>query len=131
MASLTRGLVVRLVEWRARSFSDPAQRLQFLQRRIGPVLSTRRNPWRALSRMPVVTTLGLGLAGIGLLPACRRALGLALPFVLASAPAAPRVQIAQPSVVRNTAGLALPHVWQVEAGRQFDLYSNGLRVENR
>jgi hypothetical protein len=126
-----RGVLVRLVEWRARSFSDPAERLQFLQRRLSPSLAGRGSPMRVLTRLPVLTTLGLGLAGIGLMPVCRRALGLALPFVLASAPATPKPQIAQPSVARNTVGRSLPHVWQVEAGRQFDLYSNGLRVEKR
>jgi hypothetical protein len=127
----TPGILVRLVEWRARSFVDPAERLQFLQRsrRLWP--TGRSGPMRALIRLPVLTTLGLGLAGIGLLPTCRRALGLALPFVLASAPATPRVQIAQPSVVRNTIARSVPNVWQVEANHQFDLYSNGLRVENR
>ncbi|HLW65475.1 MAG TPA: peptidoglycan recognition family protein [Gemmataceae bacterium] len=80
-----------------------------------------------------MTTLGLALAGVGFMPACRRALGLALPFVLASSPAAPKAQIAPPVVIRNSpvAPAFLPRVWQVEANRQFDLYSNGLRVENR
>ena len=127
---------MRLVEWRARSFSDPAQRLRFLQRRVGPApCSSRHSAWRALTRMPILTSLGLALAGIGLIPASRRALGLALPFVLASAPAIPRVQTAPSSFVRAVApGVAtrsLPHVWQVEANDQFDLYSNGLRIENR
>jgi hypothetical protein len=126
----TPGVVVRLLEWRARSIKDPAERLQFLQRSLRPS-PAGRGSIRALTRLPVLTGLGLALAGIGLMPACRRALGLALPFVLASTPATPKVQIAPPSVVRNTAARPLAHVWQVEAGRQFDLYSNGLRVENR
>jgi hypothetical protein len=121
---------VRLVEWRARSFTDPAERLQFLQRRLGHS-SANRSPWRALARMPILTTLGLALAGIGLVPTCRRALGLALPFVLASASATPKVQTAALSIARSAAATALPHVWQVEANHQFDLYSNGLRIENR
>ena len=122
---------MRLVEWRARSFSDPAQRLQFLQRRLGPFPDSRRSSWRALTRMPILTTLGLALAGIGLIPASRRALGLALPFVLASAPATPKVQMPPPSIARSVAAPSLPHVWQVETNHQFDLYSNGLRIENR
>ena len=121
---------MRLVEWRARSFSDPAERLQFLQRRLGHS-SASRGAWRALARMPILTTLGLTLAGIGLVPTCRRALGLALPFVLASAPATPKVQAAPLSIAGSAAATTLPHVWQVEANRQFDLYSNGLRIENR
>ena len=125
-----RRMVVRLVEWRARSFTDPAERLQFLQRRLGQSPSSR-SPWRALARMPILTTLGLTLAGIGLVPVCRRALGLALPFVLASAPVTPKVQIAPPTIARSAAAMSLQHVWQVEANHQFDLYSNGLRIENR
>ncbi len=129
---MIRGMLVRLVEWRARSFSDPAQRLQFLQRKLGSGPSNRSDAWRTLTRMPVVTTLGLALAGIGLVPACRRSLGLALPFVLASAPATPRIQIVSPVVTKSVvAATSPPRVWQVEANRQFDLYSNGLRVENR
>ena len=124
-------MVVRLVEWRARSFSDPAQRLQFLQRRLGPSLGNRGSSIRALTRLPVLTTFGLAVAGIGFIPACRRTLGLALPFVLASAPMTPKAQIARPTVVHNTPAASLQHVWQVEANSQFDLYSNGLRVENR
>lgn len=125
-----RGMVVRLVEWRARSFTDPAERLQFLQRRLGhsPASSSA---WRSLTRMPILTTLGLALAGIGLVPVCRRALGLALPFVLASVPATPKVQIAPLPMARSAAATSLPHLWQVEANHQFDLYSNGLRIENR
>ena len=121
---------MRLVEWRARSFTDPAERLQFLQRRLGHSPASR-SAWRALTRMPILTTLGLALAGIGLVPTCRRALGLALPFVLASAPATPKVPIASAIVARSAAAMSLPHVWRVEANHQFDLYSNGLRIENR
>ncbi len=121
---------MRLVEWRARSFTDPAERLQFLQRRLGHFPASR-SAWRSLTRMPILTTLGLALAGIGLVPVCRRALGLALPFVLASAPATPKVQIAPLPIARSAAATSLPHLWQVEANHQFDLYSNGLRIENR
>ena len=118
---MIRGMVVRLVEWRARSFTDPAERLQFLQRRLGHS-SASRSAWRALTRMPILTTLGLALAGIGLVPACRRALGLVLPFVLASAPATPKmIQTPPPNVARSPAPAALSHVWQVEANHQFDL----------
>jgi hypothetical protein len=121
---------VRLVEWRARSFTDPAERLQFLQRRLGHSPASR-GAWRSLTRMPILTTLGLALAGIGLVPVCRRALGLALPFVLASAPATPKVQIDPLPIARSAAATSLPRLWQVEANHQFDLYSNGLRIENR
>jgi hypothetical protein len=79
----------------------------------------------------VLTTLGLALAGIGLTPVYRRALGLALPFVLASAPATPNAPTAPFVSPNKTTPAPLHHVWQVEANRQFDLYSNGLRVENR
>jgi hypothetical protein len=99
---------VRLVEWRARSFSDPAERLQFLQRRLGPSPANRNRSRRALIRIPILTTLGLAVAGIGLIPACRRTLGLALPFVLASSPATPKAQIALPAVARSTAAEVLP-----------------------
>ena len=123
-----RGMLVRLVEWRARSFSDPAERLQFLQQKVG-ARNGRRRPF---TRLPVITTtLGLTLAGVGLMLDGRRSLGLAIPFVLASAPATPRVPVSPPAIARTTPAATVPHVWQVEANQQFDLYSNGLRIENR
>lgn len=122
-----RGMLVRLVEFRARSFSDPAERLQFLQRN----LTARTGSRRVFRRLPViVTALGVALATVGLMPVSRRSLGLALPFVLASAPAPPQPQKI-PSTMARTVAAAVPRVWQVEANPQFDLYSNGLRVENR
>src|SRR5690349_13836600 len=107
-------MVVRLVEWRARSFTDPAERLQFLQRRLGPSPLTRGGPRRTLARIPVLTTLGLALAGVGLMPACRRTLVLALPFALASAPVTPKISPIPPAVSRNIPAATIPHVWQVE-----------------
>lgn len=129
---MIRGMVVRLVDWRARSISDPAERLQFLQRKLGPSPS-RYNSIRTFTRLPILTTLGLAVAGIGLMPTSRRTLGLTLPFVLASAgaPATPKIRLAPPIVALNSPTASVPHVWRVEANRQFDLYSNGLRVENR
>src|SRR5579872_7315303 len=90
---MIRGMVVRLVEWRARSISDPAERLQFL-RKLGPS-PLRRNSIRPFTRLPVLTTLGLAVAGIGLIPTSRRTLGLTLPFVLATAgaPARPKIRL--------------------------------------
>ena len=122
-------MLVRLVEWRARSFADPALRLQFLQRKLAPRTARKRT----LGRVQVITTtVGLAIAGVGLAPICRRTLGLALPFVIFSSPAAPRVQIPAPHQASG-AELAgtVTNVWLVESNRQFDLYSNGLRVENR
>jgi hypothetical protein len=123
---------VRLVEWRARSFTDPAERLHFLQRSLRSSSPHRGGSRPALTRLPVLTTLGLAVAGMGLLPASRRTLGLVLPFVLATSPATPKPFVNLPSVAAHlTPAVSLSHVWQVEANRQSDLYSNGLRVENR
>src|SRR5579862_785700 len=129
---MIRGMVVRLVEWRARSISDPAERLQFLQRKLGPS-PPRRNSIRTFTRLPLLTTLGLAVAGIGLIPTSRRTLGLTLPFVLATAgaPARPKIRLTPSIAALNSPTASVPHVWRVEANRQFDLYSNGLRVENR
>lgn len=124
-----RGMLVPLLEWRARSFEDPVLRLQFLRSKLAPRAARKRT----LGRLQVITTtVGLAIAGVGLAPICRRTLGLALPFVIASSPAAPRVQIPEPhpaSPVELSGAAA--NVWLVESNRQFDLYSNGLRVENR
>jgi hypothetical protein len=126
-------MVVRIVEWRARSFSDPAERLQFLQRKLThdpAARSTRRRAWMRASLF--TSTLGLAVAGVGMIPASRRALGLALPTVLLPAPSATATHVPSPATIEKfKPAAAVPHVWLVETNPQFDLYSNGLRVENK
>ncbi|MGB6942893.1 MAG: peptidoglycan recognition family protein [Bryobacteraceae bacterium] len=111
---------MRALEWRARRFSDPADRLQFLRRKLAvrPVSSV---PGTRAVRRTFVTIIALGAV---LLPAAwfwnsSRHVTLAAPNTTAqSLPARP---------VRGPAG----PVWLVQTTPQFDLYSNGLRIEEQ
>ncbi len=122
-----RSVVVRALEWRARWFSDPVDRLQFLRRNVTAPTKSRRR-WRQLvEHMPaLVITLGVVGAAIGLFStSTRRVRAAASPAV--SARTKPT---AGPTVMRAAAD-PLSHVWLVKNTPQFDLYSNGLRIENQ
>lgn len=113
-----------LVEWRARRVADPAQRLQFLQDRMVSGSSGRHRKRKgAFKRIPApAITLGLALAGAALLR----------PW--ASSPAAPRVGVSRSAaskVFPRVSADSQARVWLVEATTHYDLYSNGLRVENQ
>ncbi len=112
-----------MLEWRAALVFDPVERLRFLR-------VARARPQRTRARFsPVAITLGLAFLGIALVgmtwasaafvqPVWRRASSpkphLAVPLHSSPAPAAPPGR-----------------VWVVEANDRFELYSNGLRVENQ
>ena len=119
---------VRLVEWRARRFSDPVERLQFLQDKLASQGARGILARRWLRHVPLsAITLGMALVGVMLSqPFARRALGLVVPRVPTSKAARAN---AAPSSGRSQAPDSAP-VWMVETNDHFDLYSNGLRVEN-
>jgi hypothetical protein len=101
------------IEWRARHIDDPLERLRYLRRtatRPSPYArfasSWKRWTWRTI---PVA-----GLAAILLLPADTASKARPLRTTPASA----------------SAVSAAPDVWPVEESPRFDLYSNGLRIEN-
>ena len=123
-----RGMVVRLVELRARRFTDPAQRLQFLQRSITPGHGVEAGHKRTLAGVLLVSIVALGsCVGAALTHAdWRRALAV----VSLPAPAIRKVHAASSRQPRVVAVAAVPRVWPVETNAKFDLYSNGLRVEN-
>jgi len=118
----------RLLEWRARRFSDPVERLQFLKSKLSGGAAPGFLANRSLKhvRMSFIA-LGLALATTTLLqPFAKRALGLAPPEIRSVA------RTAAPRMVANTSQqpATAPPVWLVETKQHFDLYSNGLRVEN-
>jgi len=107
-----RTIVVRVMEWRASRLSDPAERLRFLQR-----AKSRRG--RGSGRIALVA-LALGLAA--------GSIALVRPVWRRPPPAQPRFETRRsPSKPAAVPG----RVWLVEANERFDLYSNGLQVENR
>ena len=110
-----RGISARVLEWRATWASDPVKRLRFLQRaRASPA----RDPGK-FSLVAIAITLA-GLAFLGLTWASATLIQPATqPHFVAAAPASPKFD-------------SIPgRVWQVEANDRFELYSNGLRVENQ
>ena len=108
MASL-HAFQIWLIERRARSYRDPIARLRYL--RQANAASRRR-----LSRARWVTCFALAMATVTLRSDAiiRESTGRA-----AGAPAISRVFVETPSV------------WPVEHSSDYDLYSNGLRIENR
>jgi hypothetical protein len=122
-----RGVVVWALEWRARWFSDPVDRLQFL-RRNGAVRAKSSRRWRrVVKHVPALAiTLGLAVATVGLFStSMRHVRAAASPAVAARARSA-----RNPTFVRALAQDP-GHVWLVKNTAQFDLYSNGLRIENQ
>ena len=122
-----RGALVRAIEWRARRFEDPAHRLQFLRRRVGE--ATRRRERRRGVRTclrylrlacVIVVTLGAVLQSAAWFRSSSRhvthANGAARPSAFFPMPARPETPA---------------QVWLVQTTPQFDLYSNGLRIEER
>ena len=124
---ILRSVAVRALEWRARWFSDPVDRLQFLQRNVSAPRNSRRRWRRVLEQMPaLVITLGLAVVVVGLFStSARHVTAAAGPVVVARAK-----RTANPTVMRATAE-PLTNVWLVKNTPQFDLYSNGLRIENQ
>jgi hypothetical protein len=120
-----RQLVVRVLEWRARWFSDPVDRLQFLRRNAPKPPKAPKAPrdWRrTFEHLPAFgITLGLAVAA-GLFFLYPRHTTAA-----ASVRPSPAVRARQGKAEAQAPG----SVWLVKETQQFDLYSNGLRIENQ
>ena len=103
------------IEWRARQIDDPVERLRYLRKAADrPVrFEQALTNWKRLSWL-IIPALAL----------------LAFIVAPASTPSRPR-----PERPANAAGAVgaprtMPEVWPVEQNDRFDLYSNGLRIEN-
>jgi hypothetical protein len=117
------------VHWTAQQIDDPVGRLRFLKS-VAPrveVSSTRKSP-----RIRVLAVAILLLAT--LLPLSRRVVraedggGVRVPAAISGK--APYIRVAAPNVVGPRPGQSA-EIWQVEKTKEFDSYSNGLRIENR
>ena len=137
-----RNMAERVVERCAFWFSDPAERLQFLQRATAPAsgIETRSKfgstvRW-ALARWDfsrrLLLVVGLIVLGVSVL--------VGTVVVEASSrrsAAAPSIDAHRPPAVPMVDELAdpkpapVPRIWLVESQPDFDQYSNGLRVENQ
>jgi hypothetical protein len=120
-----RSALVQLIEWRARRFADPADRLQFLRRNFDLHPNSRR--WTRIAKRTSVLSLTLAaMAGLILwLSAFGKQIALAhtnAKLVFLPGNSSPPT--------RNPSTYLSP-VWLVQSNPQFDLYSNGLRIEDQ
>ena len=126
--SALQGIALGLREWRASRLRDPVARLQFLQGH--PAREKSASPLRHLPAPAI--TLGLALAGGAMLhpwttPPHARPMATPSSALPSSAPPSSALH----EIASSPAATAPPRVWLVETTSQSDLYSNGLRVENR
>ena len=105
-----------VVEWRARKYRDPVEKLAFLRRvaRKGAPKGQFRLP---LYLIPVLLVLLSGVNRVETVTNVNAGLPQKQPVVNANR-------------AGNPAGSFNP-VWVVENGKDFETYSNGLRIENR
>jgi hypothetical protein len=115
-------VVAPLLEWRAQRIHDPVQKLRYLRRATEP----KRTPCPVARRRASFLRRNwhFHVAGLALLV-------LLLPSRLtvdAHGPARrPEPAVARPASYSPDSP---PNVWQVEKGSNFEVYSNGLRIEN-
>jgi hypothetical protein len=109
LQAVMRGAVVRALEWRARRFSDPADRLQFLRRNLKKRTDGCERGTRPGGAQWVRHGVRVGAMAFTFLAAT----GSLNATLLPRAPTADR------------------HVWLVQSTRQFDLYSNGRRIDGQ
>jgi hypothetical protein len=105
----------RFIDWRASRIEDPVERLRFLKHTTSP------RP-----------TIGERFRTVGGWRLVISALLWATVFVPAYAPSRGRGTSATPTTYdsRTHTSFAVHQVWPVERTANFDLYSNGLRIEN-
>jgi hypothetical protein len=135
---LPRNLAGSFVECRARHIDDPVQRLRFLQSSMGslggqPTLHAgRAGRFRKLAMLAALV-----LGGCLLIPTYKASSsGLKAGAALAPVATAPRLpaQDRGPSTPARLDAISpdtVPNVWLVDQTRDFETYSNGLRVDDR
>lgn len=109
-------ILIPLIEWRARRIGDPVERLRFLKRRAEVRLP---RPGRGVRRTGAC--LGV-LAALIVIPAYNFS---GSEEEQRGAPSLP------PRFSASVVPDRVPDVWLVEQNEDFEIYSNGLRIENR
>jgi hypothetical protein len=124
-------LVGSFIERRAGRIQDPVERLRYLQRNLGsitgqPVLHSPRS-WRT-RKLPVLS-LALLLVCVlvpGYKASYKASSGVKSPLSLGSV-----VQTVAASGTGAATPDVIPNVWLVDQSRDFETYSNGLRIDDR
>ncbi len=111
------------VDWTARQIHDPVWRLRYLQSVIpAPV---RRSRWKSRKIIGLLTLLAIGTVAA---PLSLRISGAA---PTAPTPKPPVIPPPRPKPLVATVEPPFPNVWPVETTSGYDVYSNGLRIENQ
>lgn len=120
------------VEWRAQQITDPVERLRYLRNAMKETPSPAeqvRQHWPIIA----LATLTLTLVLVAKLAGTHTPVSVAAhsdPQKTAAPPSAPQVTRQPPEVVLHNAEVMF-NVWPVERNAAFELYSNGLRIENQ
>ncbi len=109
------------VEWTARQIGDPVWRLRYLQSKVPAPARTPR--WKSRKTIGILTFLAASMVLAALIP---RVPGAASAATVMPVPALPAVL----HVIRD-AEPAVTDVWPVEQTAGYEIYSNGLRIENQ
>src|SRR5450755_3355107 len=114
-----------LVDWTAKQIHDPVWRLRYLQS-VAPRsrASTFETRWKSRKTFGLLTLLALGLVVAPV--------SLRVPGAANAASAAPPTQPTPSPILRMEAAAdPAADVWPVEKNSHFEIYSNGLRIENQ
>ena len=110
-------VVSRLVEWRAKRIDDPLDRLRYLRRSVNTganLTSWRPRKWH------------FAIAGVLLASLIISAYSISTTIASKEAPPLPQIQH-----VAAGGAEVVQNVWLVDRTREFEAYSNGLRIEQR
>jgi hypothetical protein len=100
---------VRKTERRAQTITDPLERLRYLRRVTGSAPPSRV-PWKLLASLLVAAS--------------------AIPLhSVSDATVRPVLDLRAPLPTAGPAGSSVPNVWLVDKSADFEVYSNGLRIE--
>ena len=114
-----------LVDWTARQIHDPVWRLRYLQSVAPPAPApTPATRWRSPKTLGLLTLLALGLV---VAPLSLRVPGAAN----AASAAPPTLPVPHPLPRMDPTVAPATDVWPVEKNSHFEIYSNGLRIENQ
>ena len=115
-ARVPSSLTAPFLDWRARKIADPVERLRFLRRATKGI---GREPKRRSLKGHMIAAVLLVMAGSAAVP-FRTVVSAAY---AERAPAATPIQLAKPADVAK--------IWQVETTKEYETYSNGLRIEKQ
>ena len=130
MRFILRNLAGSFVELRARRIQDPVERLRYLQTSLGPITGqpALHAPRYGRGRKLGLLALCLVFGGL-LIPKYTATSGLKT--AAASSAAARTKALSRFAGPEDMVPARVPNVWLVDRSRDFETYSNGLRIDDR